>query len=127
MSDIKILFSYLVFLGFAIQIISMGAPNFISGEAPYVPEPPTCEIGVPEDVEPSNWWDDIIRGAFNIPVISQAMILLQLITCAWNNITFFFTLMQYSSTITLISVILFVPFGIIIVWIILKLLMGAVR
>jgi len=124
MSEVKILFSYLVFLGFVMQLISMGAPNFISGDTPYVPEPPTCEIGVPEDVEPSNWWDRIVRGAFNVPVISQAMILIQLLTCAWNNVTFFFTLMKYSSSIRLISVVLFVPFGIIVLWLIIKLLRG---
>jgi len=124
MSDIKLIFAYMVFLGFVIQVTALGAPSFIGGNAPYIPEAPKCEIGPPEDVpQEGDFWANVWRGVFDVPVVAQAAMFGQLIGCAWSNMTFFFDLMKYSSTVAILGAIIFIPFGIIILWIIMKYLM----
>jgi len=110
-SELKFIFAYVIFIGFVIQITSLGAPTFLAGNPSLnIPDTPNCTIGS------GGWYD--------VPVIAQAKILVDLFSCAWDNFTFFFTLMSYSSTITILGGVLFVPFAIAIAWIITNWLRG---
>lgn len=117
------LFAFMVFIGFVIQITAMGAPSFLAGDS-MVPEAPTCVIGPPEDVPENDFWGNIWKGAFDVPVVSQAAMLMQMFGCGWNNMAFFFTLMTYSSSIAMLGAVLLVPFFVALLWMISSWLRG---
>lgn len=109
MSEVKFIFAYMVFFLFITQITALGSPAFFSGNV-EIPNPPNCEVS-------TGWWSDV-------PVIAQAKILLDMLGCGWNNFTYFFTLMSFSSSITILGAILITPFVIVLMWLLVSWLRG---
>jgi len=103
-SEVKFIFAYIIFLVFVTQMTSLGAPSFFEQTDVELPTAPNCQIGT------GGWYD--------VPVIAQAKILLDLLLCAWNNFTYFFTLMSYSSSVAFLGVILVIPFIVTLFWLI---------
>lgn len=115
-TSIQFLLFYTIFIFFYVFVVTVGAPTFLPEEAQreleemYVPTEPAEIEEVPEEV---NWFDRIV-GFLNAVYNFFRLI--------YNAIKTFWILLKFSSTIRWVSLIIIIPYSIVLLYILLQLI-----
>lgn len=111
MSEIRFLYTYLLFICFYLLILTLGAPSFLPEETRQKIENITGNITAEV---PRGWWEDI-------PVIGPVYGFLKGV---YDGLSTLWILLTVSSTVRWITIIIITPFVVTLFYIILRLIRG---